>query len=130
MHAWKKIYQMREAVKSRLMEKMYKKLREGKQKLTRDNEQNLTYLSGMMMETDAEQETCSRKTRSITGKKRCPHCNQDSHQQRTSRLCPKNKKILTEHQRLWWILKKRAKVSTLFETHYVWKKVLLVLTLP
>jgi uncharacterized protein YyaL (SSP411 family) len=57
---------MREAVKSRLMEKMYKKLREGKQKLTRDNEQNLTYLSGMMMETDAEQETCSRKTRSIT----------------------------------------------------------------
>jgi hypothetical protein len=38
MHAWKKIYQRTEEVKSRRMEKMYKKLREGKQKLIRDNE--------------------------------------------------------------------------------------------
>jgi hypothetical protein len=75
MHAWKKIYQRTEEVKSRLrMEKMYKILREGKRKLISNNQRDLTYSSDMMMETEAESKSCSRKTRSITGEKRCPHC--------------------------------------------------------
>jgi hypothetical protein len=94
MHAWKRLYQRLEAVKSRRMEKMYKKLREGRQKLISDNQRDLTYSSGMMMETEAEEGARSRKTRSTSGERRCPHCNEDSHQRRTSRLCPKNKKNL------------------------------------
>jgi hypothetical protein len=94
MHAWKKLSQRLEAVKSRRMEKMYKKLREGRQKLISNNQRDLTYSSGMMMETEAEEEARSRKTRSTTGERRCSHCNEDSHQRRTSRLCPKNKRNL------------------------------------
>jgi hypothetical protein len=94
IHAWKKLFQRLEAVKSRQMEKMYKKLQEGRQKLISDNQRDLTSFSGMMMETEAEEEARSRKTRSNTGERRCPHCNADSHQQRTSRLCPKNKRNL------------------------------------
>jgi hypothetical protein len=94
MYAWKKLSQRLEAVKSRRMEKMYKKLREGRQKLISNNQRDLTYSSGMMMETEAEEEARSRKTRSTTGERRCSHCNEDSHQRRTSRLCPKNKRNL------------------------------------
>jgi hypothetical protein len=94
MHAWKELYQRLEAVKSRRMEKVYKKLREGRQKLISNNQRDLTYPSGMMLETEAEEKARSRKTRSTTGERRCPHCNEDSHQRRTSRLCPKNKRNL------------------------------------
>jgi hypothetical protein len=84
-HAWKRLYQRLEEVKSRRMEKMCKKVREGRQKLISDNQQDLTYSSGMMMETDAEAEARSRKSRSTAGERRCPHYNVDSHQQRTHR---------------------------------------------
>jgi hypothetical protein len=94
MHAWKKLYQRLEAVKLRRMEKVYKKLREGRQKLISNNQRDLTYSSGMMMETEAEEEARSRKTRRTTGERRCPHCNEDSHQRHASRLCPKNKRNL------------------------------------
>jgi hypothetical protein len=46
MHAWKQLCQRKEEVKSRQMGKMYKKLREGRRKLIRDNQRCLTYLSG------------------------------------------------------------------------------------
>ena len=67
MHAWKRLYQRLEAVKSRRMEKVYKKLREGRQKLISNNQRDLTYSSGMMMETEAEQEARSRKTLPFLG---------------------------------------------------------------
>jgi hypothetical protein len=43
MHAWKGLYQRLEEVKSRQMEKMYRKLQERKQKLISDNQRDLTY---------------------------------------------------------------------------------------
>jgi hypothetical protein len=96
--------------------KMYKKLREGRQKLISDNQWDLTYSSGMMMETEAEEEARSRKTRSTSGERRCPHCNEDSHQRRTSRLCPKNKRNLDRAEAASMRdAQKRAKVSTTFE---------------
>jgi hypothetical protein len=98
LHAWKKLYQRLKAVKSRQMERMHKKLQEGRQKLISDNQRDLTYSSGMMMEREAEEEARSCKTRSTTGERRCPHCNEDSHQRCTSRLCPKNKKNLDRAQ--------------------------------
>jgi hypothetical protein len=80
MHAWKRIYPRKEEVKSRRMAKLYTKLREGKEKLIRDNERDLTYLSGMMMETEAESEARRGRTRSIAGENWCPHCDADTHQ--------------------------------------------------
>jgi hypothetical protein len=91
MHAWKRLYQRLEEVKSRQMGKMYHKLREGRQKLISDNQQDLTYSSGMMTETDAEAGTRSRKAGSTAGERRCPHCNEYSHR-------PKNKKNLDRAQ--------------------------------
>jgi uncharacterized protein Veg len=110
MHAWKGLYQRLEAVKSRRMEKMYKKLQEGRQRLISDNQQrDLTYSSGMIMETEAEEEARSRKTRSPAGERRCPHCNEDSHQQHTSRLCPNNNKNLDRAQAIATDTKKTHK---------------------
>jgi hypothetical protein len=59
--------------------------------LISNNQRDLTYLSGMMMETEVESEGLTRR---IADEKRCPHCNKASHQQHTSRLCPKNKQNL------------------------------------
>jgi hypothetical protein len=116
-------------VKSRHMEKIYKKLRGGKQKLIRDNERDLTYSSGMMMETNAEQETPSRKTRSTTGKKWCPQFSQDSRQQCTSRLCSKNKTNLYRASATVADTQKMREGKYDIREPYVWNK-LLVLTLP
>jgi hypothetical protein len=84
--------------------------------LISDNQRDLTYSSGMMMETETEEEARSRKTRSTSGERRCPHCNEDSHQRRTSRLCPKNKRNLDRAEAASMRdAKKRTKISTTFE---------------
>jgi hypothetical protein len=94
-----------------------------------DNERDLGYLSGIMTETDAESEAHRGKTRSIAGKKQCPHCNKDTHQQRTSRLCPKNKKNLERASAAVADTQKRHEGKYDNQEPYIWNKVP-VLTLP
>jgi hypothetical protein len=71
------------------MRKLFKKLREAKAKTVKDKRRQLTYSSGMMMETEGGDG-------SNTSQKPCYHCKRTCHQRVTSRLCPMNRTNLAE----------------------------------
>jgi hypothetical protein len=90
---WKKDYKQLERVKARRLRGYFEKIRKERQKMISDNNRDLTYNSNMMMERQEEEGGSNgEQIRNSVGVKQCSHCGLSSHQRKTHRLCPMNKK--------------------------------------
>jgi hypothetical protein len=93
---WRKMNRKIESVKITRMRTLYKKLRDGVEKLKADNAKELGYETNMMGPGGGEGDH-GRRQKKKTGdgsKPICKHCGSDTHSRRTSKDCPKNPKNL------------------------------------
>ena len=97
---WRKDYRKLPRVKINRMARLYKKIKDGREKLDIDNKKGMQYESGMAGphsgEKDERVEEKEDNTKQVI---RCSHCKSDTHQRRTSKLCSMNpKKLFAKEQ--------------------------------
>jgi hypothetical protein len=88
--AYRQQYYRLTRVKVSRMRKLFKKLREGNKKMVQDRRSELTYSSGMMLETT------NGGDENRTSGKFCKWCKLTTHSRVTNALCPMNRANLAE----------------------------------
>jgi hypothetical protein len=96
---FREIYRQKKTVKVKRMQNHFKKIREGVEKLKKDNARELSYGTGMMG-PGADDENGD-QNRAVAGSEKrvfCKHCKSNTHSRITSKHCAKNPKNQPQQQ--------------------------------